>query len=143
VEIDVGSGENTAEYHGKLAILDNTVGRGTGTITARALIDNPRHTLLPGQFLRVRLHVTDLPHTLLVPQVAVASSQLGKYVYVVGPNNKVEQRFVTLGDDYDPLVVVTRGVARGESVVVGNLLKIGPGALVKAVPQPQFTASVK
>lgn len=143
VDIEVGSGENAADYHGKLAILDNSVGRGTGTITARALIDNPHHTLLPGQFVRVRLHVTDLPHALLVPQVAVQSSQLGKYVYVAGRDNKIEQRFVTLGDDYDPLVVVTRGVAKGESVVVGNLLKIGPGALVKPVPQPQFTASVK
>jgi multidrug efflux system membrane fusion protein len=132
------------DYHGKLAILDNSVGRGTGTITARALIDNPHHTLLPGQFLRVRLHITDLPHTLLVPQVAVGSSQLGKYVYVVGRDNKIQQRFVTLGDDYDPLVVVTRGVAKGESVVVGNLLKIGPGALVKPVPtQLQSTASVR
>jgi membrane fusion protein, multidrug efflux system len=144
VDVEVGSGENAAEYHGKLAILDNSVGRGTGTITARALIDNPHHTLLPGQFLRVRLHVTDLPHTLLVPQVAVESSQLGKYVYVVGRDNKIEQRFVTLGDDYDPLVVVTRGVAKGESVVVGNLLKIGPGALVKPVPtQLLSTASVR
>lgn len=144
VDIEVGSGENAAEYHGKLAILDNSVGRGTGTITARALIDNPHHTLLPGQFIRVRLHVTDVPNTLLVPQVAVGSSQLGKYVYVVGRDNKVEQRFVTLGDDYDPLVVVTRGVAKGESVVVGNLLKIGPGAPVKPVPtQLQSTASVR
>ena len=144
VDVVVGSGEDAAEYHGKLAILDNTVGRGTGTITARALIDNPHHTLLPGQFLRVRLHITDLPHTLLVPQVAVGSNQLGKYVYVVGRDNRIEQRFVTLGDDYNPLVVVTRGVAKGESVVVGNLLKIGPGALVKPVPsQLQSTASAK
>lgn len=144
VEIDVGSGADVAHYNGKLALFDNNVGRGTGTITARALIDNPHHTLLPGQFIRVRLHVTDVPGTLLVPQVAVGSSQLGKYVYVVGRDNKVEQRFVTLGDDYDPLVVVTRGVAKGESVVVGNLLKIGPGALVKPVPaQLQSTASVR
>ena len=144
VDVEVGSGENAAEYHGKLAILDNSVGRGTGTITARAVIDNPHHTLLPGQFLRVRLHVTDLPNALLVPQVAVGSSQLGKYVYVVGHDNKVEQRFVTVGDDYDPLVVITRGVAKGESVVVGNQLKIGPGALVKPVPaRLESTASAR
>lgn len=145
VDVMVGTGSNAAVYHGKLAILDNSVGRGTGTITARALIDNPHRTLLPGQFIRVSLHVTDQPETLLVPQIAVQSSQLGKYVYVVGPRNKVEQRYVTLGDDYDPLVVVTHGVARGESVVVGNLLKIGPDDLVKPVPAAvmQANAGVK
>ena len=90
--------------------------------------------LLPGQFVRVRLHVTDRPDTLLVPQVAVGSNQLGKYVYVVGKGDKVEQRYVTLGADYGPLVAVSKGVAAGQSVVVGNLLKIGPGTLVKPVP---------
>ncbi len=114
------------------------VGRSTGTITARATIENPNQRLLPGQFIRVRLHVTDQPNTLLVPQVAVGSSQLGKYLYVVGQDDKVEQRFVTLGADYDPLVAVSKGVAEGESVVVGNLLKLGPGMLVKPVPaQPR------
>jgi membrane fusion protein, multidrug efflux system len=71
---------------------------------------------------------------LLVPQVAVGSSQLGSYVYVVGPDNKLAQNFVTLGADYGQLVAVTKGVAKGQSVVVGNLLKIGPGTLVKPEP---------
>lgn len=144
VDVTVGSGTNASEYHGKLAILDNTVGRGTSTITARALIENPHHTLLAGQLVQVRLHVTDQPNALLVPQVAVSSSQLGKYIYVVGRDNKVQQRFVELGDEYDPLVVVTRGVSRGESIVTGNLLKIGPGTVVKPVPaQPQAAAGAK
>jgi membrane fusion protein, multidrug efflux system len=133
-EIVVGSGNATALYSGKVTFLDNSVSRGTGTITARATVDNPQHTLLPGQFIRVRLHVTDEPKTLLVPQVAVGSSQLGSYVYVVGPDNKLAQNFVTLGADYGQLVAVTKGVAKGQSVVVGNLLKIGPGTLVKPEP---------
>jgi multidrug efflux system membrane fusion protein len=132
-EVIVGNG-TVPQYRGKLTFLDNTVGRSTGTITTRATIENPRHTLLPGQFIRVRLHVTDRPGTLLVPQVAVGASQLGKYVYVVGQGSKVEQRFVTLGADYGPLVAVSKGVAAGESVIVGNLLKIGPGTAVKPVP---------
>jgi multidrug efflux system membrane fusion protein len=123
-----------ATYRGKLTFLDNAIGRSTGTITARATIENPNHTLLPGQFVRVRLHITDQPNTLLVPQLAVSSSQLGKYVYTVGPGNKVDQRFVTLGAQYGPLVAVSKGVAKGEPVVVGNLLRIGPGAVVKPVP---------
>lgn len=132
-EIIVGDA-TTPQYRGKLTFLDNNVGRSTGTITARATIDNPSHALLPGQFIRVRLHVADQPDTLLVPQVAVGSSQLGSYVYIVGQGGKLEQRAVTLGSDYDPLVAVAKGVTEGESVVVGNLLKIGPGMTVKPVP---------
>lgn len=140
-EVIVGN-ETEPQYRGNLTFLDNNIGRSTGTITARATIANPGRTLLPGQFIRVRLHVTDQPDTLLVPQVAVASSQLGKYVYVIGKDDKVEQRYVTLGADYDPLVAVSKGVAEGESVVVGNLFKIGPGAVVKPIPaKPVQTAT--
>jgi membrane fusion protein, multidrug efflux system len=141
-EVVLGQGATT-QYRGRLTFLDNSVGRSTGTITARATIENPHHTLLPGQFVRVRLHVADRPNTLLVPQVAVGSNQLGKYVYVVAQGNRVDQRYVTVGADYGPLVAVSKGVARGESVVVGNLLKIGPGAAVKPVPAqpPQSTTT--
>lgn len=132
-EVIVGGGR-TAQYRGQLTFLDNAVGRGTGTITARATIANPAHSLLPGQYVRVRLHIADQADALLVPQVAVSSSQLGKYVYVVGGDNKLDQRFVILGAEYGPLVVVSKGVTNGELVAVGNLLKIGPGAVVKPVP---------
>jgi multidrug efflux system membrane fusion protein len=132
-EVILGQGA-TPQYRGKLTFLDNSIVRGTGTITARATIENPQHTLLPGQFVRVRLHVADRPDTLLVPQVAVGSNQLGKYVYVVGRDDRLDQRYVTLGADYGPLVAVGKGLAKGESVVVGNLLKVGPGTAVKPVP---------
>jgi multidrug efflux system membrane fusion protein len=143
-EVIVGQG-TTPQYRGKLTFLDNSVGRSTGTITARATIDNPKHTLLPGQFIRVRLHVADRPGTLLVPQVAIGSNQLGKYVYVVGPGNRLEQRYVTPGADYGPLVALGNGVAKGEWVVVGSLLKVGPGMAVKPVraSPPQASASTR
>jgi len=142
-EVIVGDG-TTPQYRGTVTFLDNNVARTTGTITARATIENPDHTLLPGQFVSVRLHIADQPNAILVPQVAVGSSQLGKYVYLVGQNNTVEQRYVTLGADYGPLVVVAKGVAKDDSVIVGNLLKIGPGMPVKPVPAsppPQAAAS--
>lgn len=135
IPVDVVVGQTHApKYHGKLTLLDNSIVRGTGTITARATIENPNHTLLPGQFIRVRLHVADQADTLLVPQVAIGSNQLGQYVYIVGPGNRLEQRYVTLGADYAPFVEVRKGVGKGESVVVGNLLKLSPGATVRPTP---------
>ena len=131
-------GETEAHHKGELTFLDNVVDRATGTITARATIANADFTLLPGQYVRVRLHLKDEPDALLVPQAALGSSQLGKYVYVVGEGNKAEQRLVTLGPTDGDLVAVTKGVNEGDQIITGNLQKIGPGAPVQPLPaKPQ------
>ena len=117
-------------YQGTLTFLDNTVDRNSGTIVARATILNPDHTLLPGEFVHVRLHVADRPGTLLVPQAALGSSQFGKYVYVAD-SGKAVQRPVAIGSTYGDRVVVTKGVAAGDAVIVGNLQKIAPGTPVR------------
>lgn len=123
-------------YKGTLTFLDNTVERNTGTIVARATIANPDHSLLPGEFVRVRLHVADRPDTLLVPQVALGSNQLGKYVYVAD-NGKAAQRMVSIGATYGDRVVITKGVSAADAVIVGNLQKIAPGAPVRPIVGPQ------
>jgi multidrug efflux system membrane fusion protein len=132
-EVMIGD-DPTPRFSGALTFLDNSVDRTTGTITARATIANPAQSLLPGQYARVRLHVGEQPGALLVPQIAVGSSQIGRFVYVVGKDHKAEQRMVTLGRTLGELVVVENGVNEGDSVIVGDLQKIGPGAPV--VPEP-------
>ena len=119
---------------GALTFVDNTVDRGTGTITARATIPNPDLSLLPGQYIRARVVIGDQPDALLVPQTAVGSNQIGKFVYVVGAGNTAEQRIVKLGATYGELVVVNDGVKEGEPVVTGNLQKLGPGTAVQPKP---------
>jgi membrane fusion protein, multidrug efflux system len=123
-------------YEGTLTFLDNTVDRNTGTIVARATIANPDHSLLPGEFVRVRVHVADRPDTLLVPQVALGSNQLGKYVYVAD-NGKADQRMVSIGAVYGDRIVITKGVTAADRVIVGNLQKIAPGAAVRPVGGPR------
>jgi multidrug efflux system membrane fusion protein len=128
-------GSPAAPRKGLLTFLDNAVDRATGTITARATIANGDFGLLPGQYVRVRLHVGDHPDALLVPQTALGSSQLGKYVFVVGKGNVAEQRPVSLGQADGGLVTVVSGVAEGDQVIDGNLQKIGPGAPVQPLPK--------
>jgi multidrug efflux system membrane fusion protein len=118
-----------------LTFLDNVVDHSTGTITARVTVENGKKTLLPGQYVQVRLHVGDQPDALLVPRVALGSSQLGKYVYIVGRDNKVEQRFVSLGPTEGELIAVKGDLPEDASVIVGNLQKIGPGAPIAPMPQ--------
>jgi multidrug efflux system membrane fusion protein len=128
------SGDAGPRLRGKLSFLDNSIDRTTGTITARVTVDNPHQTVLPGQYVRVRLHVAELADALLVPQAAVGSNQIGKFVYVVGPDNRADQRYVSLGPADGDLVVVAKGVNEPDDVIVGNLQKIGPGTLVQPGP---------
>lgn len=125
------SGNPATEYKGALTFLDNSVDRSTGTITARVTISNPDKVLLPGQFVHVMLHLGYRKNALLVPQIAIGSNQIGKYLYVVGKGNVVEMRFVVLGTKFGNLIEVKHGVREGESVIVGNQQKIGPGMPVR------------
>jgi len=137
VAADVMIGDDPASrFSGTLSFLDNTVDRTTGTITARVTVANPAQTMLPGEYEHVRLKVGEEADALLVPQVAIGSSQLGRFVYVAGQNGTAEQRAVTLGRNVGELVVVENGVSEGEQVIVGNLQKLGPGVPVKPMPSP-------
>jgi membrane fusion protein, multidrug efflux system len=128
-------GSDKPRYHGNLSFLDNAISQSTGTIVARATLDNADLTLMPGQYVRIRLHVGEQADALLVPQVALGSSQLGKYVYVVGEGNKVEQKLVSVGHNDGEFATVLTGVAESDQVIVGNLQKIFPGMEVS--PQTQ------
>ena len=135
VDVSVPGGDEAA-HKGEVTFVDNSVDRATGTVTARATIANADLNLLPGQYVRVRVHLGQQPDALLVPQVAVGSSQLGKYVYVVGAGNTVELRPVTLGTIQGSLTAVAGSLAEGDRVIVGNLQKIGPGMPVQPLPPP-------
>ncbi|MER9639137.1 efflux RND transporter periplasmic adaptor subunit [Mesorhizobium sp. M0239] len=132
-------GETEASQKGELTFIDNSVDRSTGTITARATIGNGKFTLLPGQYVRVRLHVREQADALMVPQTALGSSQLGKYLFVVGKGNTVDQRLVSLGPTSGDQVAILSGVAEGDQVITGNLQKIGPGAPVSPIPEKPAT----
>ncbi|TKB31718.1 MAG: efflux RND transporter periplasmic adaptor subunit, partial [Mesorhizobium sp.] len=128
-------GETEPSQKGELTFIDNTIDHSTGTITARATIGNAKFALLPGQYVRVRLHVKEQPNTLMVPQVALGSSQLGKYLYVLGKDNTVDQKLVSLGPTDGDLISVTSGISESDQVITGNLQKIGPGMPVSPLPE--------
>jgi membrane fusion protein, multidrug efflux system len=122
---------------GELTFLDNGIDKATGTIVARVTIANSDFLLLPGQYVRVRLHLRDEPNVLMAPMEALGSSQTGKYVYVVGEGERAEARPLTLGPMDGELVSVVKGLKEGDRIIVGNLQKIGPGSPVKPLAQEQ------
>ncbi|KQT55232.1 MULTISPECIES: efflux RND transporter periplasmic adaptor subunit [unclassified Aureimonas] len=127
VSVDVTvPGVESIRHKGELTFIDNMVDPQSGTITARASIRNDDDLLLPGQYVSAGLKLRDDDDVLMVPNIAIGSSQLGKYVYIVGKENKVEQKLVTLGQTEGDLVAVA-GVSEQDRIIVGNLQKIGPG----------------
>jgi multidrug efflux system membrane fusion protein len=126
-------GSEDAPRRGTLTFIGNSVERNTGTIAARATIENADLSLLPGQYVRIRLHIKELPDALMVPQTALGSSQFGRYVYVIGKDNVVEQRMVSLGPESGDMVSLTSGVNEGDRIISGNLQKIFPGAPVQPI----------
>ncbi|WP_312363759.1 efflux RND transporter periplasmic adaptor subunit [Ensifer sp.] len=130
-------GDKEPRYRGDLTFINNAVEGNTGTVVARATIDNTDLSLLPGQYVRVRLKIRDEPNVMMVPETALGSSQLGKYVYIVGKGDTVEQRLVTLGPASGDLIGLASGVSEGDQVIAGNLQKIFPGAPVKPMPAEQ------
>jgi membrane fusion protein, multidrug efflux system len=127
-------GDQGPPRKGELTFLDNQVDHTTGTIIARATIANEDLSLLPGQYVNIRLLVGERPDSLMVPQVALGSNQLGKFVYVVD-QGKVGMRLVDLGPTEGSLISVTKGIAEGDQIISGNLQKIGPGMPVTPVPE--------
>ena len=115
---------------GKLTFVDNAVDMTTDTIKLKATVPNDDRRLWPGQFARVSLRLTTLPHAIVVPSQAVQTGQDGQYVFVVKPDSTVEQRPVTIAQRVDQDVVVDKGVRPGETVVTEGQLRLEPGSRV-------------
>lgn len=102
----------------------------TGTFGVRAELPNPNQVLLPGQFTRVKLLLDVLENALVVPRKAVSIEKGGAFIFVVLPDDIVEKRFVETGPEQNNKIVVTRGLAEGERIVVEGYQKLTHGQKV-------------
>lgn len=129
--ITVTLADNTQyPYKGLVDFAEPQVDPRTGTFSVRAEMPNPGHVLLPGQFTQVRLLLEVREDAVTVPLKAVIIEKGGAYIYVVRKNNTVEKRFIELGPEQDNMVVVERGLAAGEQIVVEGYHKLSPGVEV-------------
>jgi multidrug efflux system membrane fusion protein len=119
---------------GKVDFVDNTLSPRSGTMRIRAVVENKNQLLTPGIFARVQLFGGEYD-ALMIPDSAVVSDQSRKIVFVVGDNNVVQAKVVTLGPIVDGLRVVRQGLASTDSVVLDGLANpmVRPGA--KVIPQ--------
>jgi RND family efflux transporter MFP subunit len=123
-------------YRGRLSFVDRALDLTTGTLNVYASFPNPGRLLRPGMFGRIRVVLEERPQALLAPQRSVQVMQGVKSVLVVGPDNKVALRTVTLGERYKDFFIVNEGLKPGDRVVVEGLQKAIPGQKVTPMEQP-------
>jgi len=118
---------------GKTDFVDNAIDRGSGTIRARAEFANPDATLTPGMFGRIQVPAGPPSEVVLVPEIAIGTEQVRKFVLVVDRENVARPKFVTLGFSVDGLRVISSGLDLDDRVIVNGLMRARPGS--KVTPQ--------
>lgn len=130
-------------YSGLVDFADPQVDPQTGTFTVRAAIPNPDHILLPGQITRVKLLLDVRENAIVVPQKALIIDKGGAYIFVVRPDSVCEQRFIELGPEIGNSVIVERGLAADEQIIVEGYHKLVHGTKVQLVPVPGDSTSAE
>ncbi len=115
---------------GRLDAVERNVDTTTGTIALQIKFPNPQRLVRPGQFGRVKFDIDVKKGALLVPQRAVQELQNLRSLAVVGADNKVSFRNVTMGPRVDNFWVVEEGLNAGDRVVIEGLQRIRDGMTV-------------
>ncbi|HXP00599.1 MAG TPA: efflux RND transporter periplasmic adaptor subunit [Luteibacter sp.] len=124
-------GDEGKPLEGELEFIDNAVDVTTGTIVLKGRFANADGRLTAGQFAEVTLPTTRLSDAISIPVVALQSSTGGTFVFVVKPDNTVEQRTITTGATSADRVVVDKGLQAGERVVTEGQMLLVDGARVR------------
>ncbi len=118
-------------YTGKIDYVEPELNTSTGTLRVRMRFENSDDRLLPGFFSRVRCAIETTP-SVLVPDAALLSDQVGRFAYVVEDDDKVAMRRVKIGALDGEMRVVQEGLSTDDRVIVSGLLRARPGSAVTA-----------
>jgi multidrug efflux system membrane fusion protein len=131
LEVDVfGNDGITVADKGKLTGIDNQVDPTTGTLKLKAEFPNGQLQLWPGQFVNVRLKVETLSQAMVIPTSAVQRGPLGTFSYVIGSDNTVTAKPVTVTQQNENDAVIASGIAPTDKVVTTGFANLSDGAKV-------------
>jgi membrane fusion protein, multidrug efflux system len=124
--------EEEFKHSGKMDFVDNVIDRGSGTIRGRAVLENSSSLFTPGMFARVRVPASAPFEALLLPDSAIGTEQIRKFVYTVDAENTVRQKYVTLGQLDNGLRVILSGIEPADRVIINGMVRARPG--IKVTP---------
>ena len=129
--LSMGLGNEEGFPHpGRIDFIEPTNDSRTGSTVLRGTFKNESGILKPGLFARVQLAFSRERPTLVVPTVALAMDQQGRYVYVVSNEMKVERRSVKIGSIQGKITTIREGLSETERVITSGLQRVRPGATV-------------
>jgi len=129
--LSMGLGNEEGFPHpGRIDFIEPTNDSRTGSTVLRGTFRNESGILKPGLFARVQLAFSREKPTLVVPTVALAMDQQGRYVYVVNNEMKVERRSVKIGPIQGKITTIREGLSETERVITSGLQRVRPGATV-------------
>lgn len=121
-------------YTCDLTYIAPSVDRSTGTLTLQGKVTNIDNELKAGMYVTISLPYGDNPKAVLVKDAAIATDQLGKYMYVVNDSNTVVKRRIEVGEIYrDSLRVIDKGIQPGDKYITKALLTVRAGEKVKPI----------
>ncbi|HEY2802196.1 MAG TPA: efflux RND transporter periplasmic adaptor subunit [Chthoniobacterales bacterium] len=139
------------KFEGKLTAINSMVDPVTRNVTLQATLDNRKHDLRPGMFVKVDVILPEKKHTLTVPGSAISYAPFGDSVYVIEKKKdektgkeelSLRQEFVRIGESRGDFVAITKGLKAGETVVSTGVFKLRNGMAVtinnKFAPEPQL-----
>jgi membrane fusion protein, multidrug efflux system len=118
-------------HKGVIDYVAPQIDASTGTLQVRGIFDNKDSGLLPGMFARVRVPIRRPEPALLIPDTALGTNQLGRYLLVVNKDNVVEQRTVTIGQVDNGLRVIESGIKPDDWVVIDGIQRAIPSSKVE------------
>jgi len=140
LKVSVTVGNNLTQiYEGKVIVVDNQVDPAIGAVRVKAQIPNQKRTLLPGQFARIKLEANTLKDAIVIPSQAVVINPRGRFVYIVGQDDKVSLRPIKVTYEYQGNAAIT-GVEVGERIVLEGKQNLRPGVKIR---ESKVTPSAK
>jgi multidrug efflux system membrane fusion protein len=122
--------ETGFQHRGKVDFIDNRLDQATGTMRARALVENDKGLFASGMFARVRVQGSDEYEAILLPDDAIGTDQTNRFVFTVADDGTVGRKPVTLGPLIDTMRVVRTGLAATDTVITKGLQRARPGGKV-------------
>ena len=131
LKVSVTVGNNLTQiYEGKVIVVDNQVDPAIGAVRVKAQIPNQKRTLLPGQFARIKLEANTLKDAIVIPSQAVVINPRGRFVYIVGQDDKVSLRPIKVTYEYQGNAAIT-GVEVGERIVLEGKQNLRPNGVIR------------
>jgi len=144
LEADAYSQTGKLLEKGQVTLIDNQVNAATGTVMLQATFTNAGNVLWPGEFVRIKLIVAIMHNVVTVPAAAVMAGANGSYVYVIGPDSKVNRATVEVPARHGGVAVISKGLSGGEKIVTDGQYRLANGMRVAIQPaQPGASSAQK